>query len=106
MDRNGTELATDILRPTLLFKNETDKNIAKEILEQESQKIFLNTKRRIYLENNISQSILSNIQKACSCVPVREDTFKRYYPFGSIFGPVVGFSGTDGGLEGIESIER
>ena len=104
LDRNGTELATDILRPTLLFKNETDKNIAKEILEKESQIIFLNTKRRIYLENNISQSILSNIQKACSCVPVREDTFKRYYPFGSIFGPVVGFSGTDGGLEGIEKV--
>ena len=32
LDRNGIELATDILRPTLLFKNENDKNIAKDIL--------------------------------------------------------------------------
>ena len=39
--------------PTLLFKNENDKNIAKDILAKQSQEIFLNTKRRIYLENNI-----------------------------------------------------
>ena len=104
LDRNGIELATDILRPTLLFKNENDKNIAKDILVKQSQEIFLNTKRRIYLENNISKSVLSDIQKACSCVPIREDTFKRYYPFGSIFGPVIGFSGTDGGLEGVEKV--
>ena len=37
-------------------------------------------------------------------MPIREDTFKRYYPFGSIFGPVIGFSGTDGGLEGVEKV--
>ena len=104
LDRNGIELATDILRPTLLFKNENDKNIAKDVLVKQSQEIFLNTKRRIYLENNISKSTLSEIQKACSCVPIREDTFKRYYPFGSIFGPVIGFSGTDGGLEGVEKV--
>ena len=29
---------------------------------------------------------------------------QRYYPFGSIFGPVIGFSGTDGGLEGVEKV--
>ena len=62
LDRNGIELATDILRPTLLFKNENEKNIAKDILVKQSQEIFLNTKRRIYLENNISKSILSEIQ--------------------------------------------
>ncbi len=104
LDRNGIELATDILRPTLLFKNEQNKNIAKDILDKRSQEIFLNTKRRIYLENNISKSVLSDIQKACSCVPIREETFKRYYPFGSIFSPVIGFSGTDGGLEGVEKV--
>ena len=37
LDRNGIELATDILRPTLLFKNENDKNIAKDILLLKSQ---------------------------------------------------------------------
>ena len=52
----------------------------------------------------MSQKILTKVQAACSCSPIREDTFKRYYPFGSIFGTVIGFSGTDGGLEGVEKV--
>ena len=96
-DRNGIELATDILRPTLLFKNEKEKEQALTVLLNDSQDIFLNTKRRLYLENKVSQKILTKVQAACSCAPIKEDTFKRYYPFGSIFGTVIGFSGTDGG---------
>ena len=105
LDRNGIELATDILRPTLLFKNEANKRKALNILLNKKQEIFLNTNRRLYLENKIPQKTLTEIQKACSCSPIREDTFKRYYPYGSIFAPVVGFSGTDGGLEGIEKVK-
>ena len=103
-DRNGIELATDILRPTLLFKNEKEKELALTVLLDDSQDIFLNTKRRLYLENKVSKKIFTKVQAACSCSPIREDTFKRYYPFGSIFGPVIGFSGTDGGLEGVEKV--
>ena len=103
-DRNGIELATDILRPTLLFKNEKEKELALTVLLDDSQDIFLNTKRRLYLENKVSKKIFTKVQTACSCSPIREDTFKRYYPFGSIFGPVIGFSGTDGGLEGVEKV--
>ena len=103
-DRNGIELATDILRPTLLFKNEKEKEQALTVLLNDSQDIFLNTKRRLYLENKVSQKILTKVQAACSCAPIKEDTFKRYYPFGSIFGTVIGFSGTDGGLEGVEKV--
>ena len=104
LDRNGIELATDVLRPTLLFKNENDKQKALKILLEDSQDIFLNTKRRLYLENRVPKKILTRVQQACSCSPIREDTFKRYYPYGSIFGPVIGFSGTDGGLEGVEKV--
>ena len=103
-DRNGIELATDILRPTLLFKNEKEKEQALTVLLDNSQDIFLNTKRRLYLENKVSKQTFTKVQTACSCSPIREDTFKRYYPFGSIFGPVIGFSGTDGGLEGVEKV--
>ena len=104
LDRNGIELATDVLRPTLLFKNENDKQKALKILLEGSQDIFLDTKRRLYLENRVPKKILTKVQQACSCSPIREDTFKRYYPYGSIFGPVIGFSGTDGGLEGVEKV--
>ena len=103
-DRNGIQLATDILRPTLLFKNEKEKEQALTVLLDNSQDIFLNTKRRLYLENKVSKQTFTKVQTACSCSPIREDTFKRYYPFGSIFGPVIGFSGTDGGLEGVEKV--
>ena len=72
LDRNGIELATDILRPTLLFKNENEKNIAKDILVKQSQEIFLNTKRRIYLESNISKSTLSDIQKQEKLLRMKE----------------------------------
>ena len=88
----------------MLFKNEKEKEQALTVLLDDSQDIFLNTKRRLYLENKVSQKILTKVQEACSCSPIREDTFKRYYPFGSIFGTVIGFSGTDGGLEGVEKV--
>ena len=60
-DRNGIELATDILRPTLLFKNEKEKELALTVLLDDSQDIFLNTKRRLYLENKVSKKIFTNV---------------------------------------------
>lgn len=38
LDRNGIELATDILRPTLLFKNEANKRKALNILLNKNKK--------------------------------------------------------------------
>ena len=40
----------------------------------------------------------------CSCIIIREDLYRRYYPYGSIAATVVGFSGPDGGLDGVEAI--
>ena len=105
-DRFGTELAADIIRTTLLFNSQKDKDIALEVLGGNSTNIFLNTNRRLYLENRLNQSTLKKIMSECNCAPIMEPRFKRYYPYGSIYGPIIGFSGTDGGLEGIEKIEN
>ena len=104
VDRNGNQLALDILRETLLFKNEIDKNIVLQLAIEENVAIFLNANRRLWFENDIDITFLEKAKNACDCNPIQEMRSRRYYPYGSITSTVVGFSGTDGGLEGVERV--
>ena len=69
-----------------------------------SKIIFLNANKRLYFESNIDQKFISEAREFCGCTIIREDLFRRYYPYGSIAGTVVGFAGADGGLDGVEEL--
>ena len=104
VDRNNNQLALDIVRPTLLFNNQMQKEIVSNLAEAESISIFLNSNRRLWFENEIPINFLKKAREACNCDPIQEPRSRRYYPYGSIASTVVGFSGTDGGLEGVERV--
>ena len=102
VDRNGNELALDVLRSTLIFKNSSDKSKAEAFSKIENEPIFLTNQRRIYYEKQLSKNFISRLEENCECKAVYESIFRRYYPYGGIISPLIGFSGIDGGLEGIE----
>ncbi len=104
VDRNQNELAISIKRPTLIFKSEVDKDRILEFSSNKSKDIFLSTNKRLYFESNIDQKFIDEAEIICSCIIIREDLYRRYYPYGSIAATVVGFSGPDGGLDGVEAI--
>ena len=97
-------MAISIKRPTLIFKSEVDKDRILEFSSNKSKDIFLSTNKRLYFESNIDQKFIDEAEIICSCIIIREDLYRRYYPYGSIAATVVGFSGPDGGLDGVEAI--
>ena len=104
VDRNDNQLALDIVRPTLLFDNQTQKEMVFKLAEAEGIPVFLNSNRRLWFENEIDINFLKKAKIACECNPIQEPRSRRYYPYGSITSTVIGFSGTDGGLEGAERV--
>jgi len=104
VDRNDNQLALDIVRQTLLFSNETQKETVFKLAKAEGIPIFLNSNRRLWFENEIDVDFLKKAKLACNCSLIQEPRSRRYYPYGSIASTVIGFSGTDGGLEGVEKV--
>ena len=101
-DRNGNELAIDILRSTLIFKNSVDKEKAMAFAAVKNEPVFLTNPRRIYFEKQLSNDFISKLENFCKCEAIYESLFRRYYPYGGVISPLIGFSGFDGGLEGLE----
>ena len=101
-DRNNNELASSILRATLIFKNKEEKRSAQKFAQENGKKIFLSSNRRLYFESSLSNKFIQDIKNFCECKIIKEDIFRRYYPYGSIVSPLLGFAGIDGGLEGLE----
>ena len=54
------------------------------------------------MKNNFQKNFISRLEKFCQCEAIYESLFRRYYPYGGIISPLIGFSGLDGGLEGLE----
>ena len=104
LDRNSIELATDIRRDTFIFSSNAEKEKILEFSKKNSIEIFLNTNKRIWFQNPISSSFYNDSKEYCGCKIIREEKYRRYYPFGSVASTLLGFAGTEGGLEGVERI--
>ena len=102
LDRNGNELAVSILRSTLLFRSTEEKDLGLAYAERVNEPIFLFNSKRIYFENQLNPVFIKEVREFCDCSVISEPVYRRYYPYGSIISPLVGFSGVSGGLEGIE----
>ena len=77
IDRNGNELAVDILRSTLIFENSIDKDNALAFASIESEPVFLTNPRRIYFEKQLSKNFISRLEKFCQCEAIYESLFRR-----------------------------
>ena len=104
LDRNSIELATDIRRDTFIFSSNAEKEKILEFSKKNSIEIFLNTNKRIWFQNPISSSFYNDSKEYCGCKIIREEKYRRYYPFGSVASTLLGFAGTEGGLEGVERV--
>ena len=97
--KNRNELHVELASPSILFKYLSCNTF--------SFSICLNSCRgsiRLKKKSNINQKFISEAREFCGCTIIREDLFRRYYPYGSITGTVVGFAGADGGLDGVEEL--
>ena len=72
VDRNDNQLALDIVRPTLLFNNQTQKEMVFKLAEAEGIPVFLNSNRRLWFENEIDINFLKKAKIACECNPIQE----------------------------------
>ena len=104
LDRNSIELATDIRRDTFIFSSNAEKEKILEFSKKKSIGIFLNANKRIWFQNPISSSFYNDSKEYCGCKIIREEKYRRYYPFGSVASTLLGFAGTEGGLEGVERV--
>ena len=104
LDRNSIELATDIRRDTFIFSSNAEKEKIIEFSNKNSIEIFLNANKRIWFQNPINNTFYNDSIEYCDCRIIREEKYRRYYPFGSVSSALIGFAGTEGGLEGIERI--
>ena len=104
LDRNSIELATDIRRDTFIFSSNAEKEKILEFSKKNSIEIFLNTNKRIWFQNPLSSSFYNDSKEYCGCKIIREEKYRRYYPFGSVASTLLGFAGTEGGLEGVERV--
>ena len=104
LDRNSIELATDIRRDTFIFSSNAEKEKVIEFSNKRSIGIFLNANKRIWFQNPISSSFYNDSKEYCGCKIIREEKYRRYYPFGSVASTLLGFAGTEGGLEGVERV--
>ena len=104
LDRNSIELATDIRRDTFIFSSNAAKEKILEFSKKNSIEIFLNANKRIWFQNPISSGFYNDSKEYCGCKIIREEKYRRYYPFGSVASTLLGFAGTEGGLEGVERV--
>ena len=104
LDRNSNELATDIRRDTFIFSSNAEKEKIIEFSNIKSIEIFLNANKRIWFQNPVTSSFYNDSKEYCNCRIIREEKYRRYYPFGSVASALIGFAGTEGGLEGVERI--
>ncbi len=104
LDRNSIELATDIRRDTFIFSSNAEKEKILEFSKKNSIEIFLNANKRIWFQNPISSNFYNDSKEYCGCKIIREEKYRRYYPFGSVASTLLGFAGTEGGLEGVERV--
>ena len=104
LDRNSIELATDIRRDTFIFSSNAEKEKIIEFSNKNSIEIFLNANKRIWFQNPINSSFYNDSKEYCDCKIIREEKYRRYYPFGSVASTLLGFAGTEGGLEGVERV--
>ena len=104
LDRNSIELATDIRRDTFIFSSNAEKEKIIEFSNKNSIEIFLNANKRIWFQNPINSSFYNDSKEYCGCKIIREEKYRRYYPFGSVASTLLGFAGTEGGLEGVERV--
>ncbi|MBL6693436.1 MAG: penicillin-binding protein 2 [SAR86 cluster bacterium] len=102
LDRNGNELAVSILRSTLLFRSAEEKDLGLTYAKTVNEPIFLFNSKRIYFENQLTPEFIKELKEFCDCFVISEPIYRRYYPYGSIISPLIGFSGISGGLEGLE----
>ncbi|MGN0453321.1 MAG: penicillin-binding transpeptidase domain-containing protein [Ruminococcus sp.] len=124
-DRNGKVLATSasvwrvVLAPVYLHNDEERHIVADglaEILDLDSDYIFEKSQQSSYyveikrqIESDTRQEVLDFIDKITEendingqCIYLL-DSYKRYYPFGSLASAVIGFTGSDDqGLSGVE----
>ena len=102
LDRNGNELALSILRSTLLFRSSAEKDLGLTYAKRVGEPIFLFNSKRIYFENQLTSDFIEELSEFCDCFVISEPIYRRYYPYGGIISPLIGFSGLGGGLEGLE----
>lgn len=102
LDRNGNELALSILRSTLLFRSSAEKDLGLTYAKRVGEPIFLFNSKRIYFENQLAADFIEELSEFCNCFVISEPIYRRYYPYGGIISPLIGFSGLGGGLEGLE----
>ena len=102
LDRNGNELALSILRSTLLFRSSAENALGLPYAKRVGEPIFLFNSKRIYFENQLTADFIEELSEFCDCFVISEPIYRRYYPYGGIISPLIGFSGLGGGLEGLE----
>ena len=80
LDRNNNELASSILRATLIFKNKEEKRSAQKFAQENGKKIFLSSSRRLYFESSLSSKFIQDMKKFCECKLLKriftEDTIR------------------------------
>ncbi len=111
-DRNGQPLAISVPVPSIYAVRENVENksqVAKKLSPILDLKAATLTSRLskgsgfVWLKRKVDPDVADRIRKAdIKGIGIRTES-KRYYPNGDLAGAVLGFAGTDGGLEGLES---
>ena len=111
-DRNGNRLATTVILYDLAADPKMVKN--KNAIAAECAKVFRHSKsyylkklnkesRFVYLERRVAQEKINPILKLKDPGLVKRENFRRYYPYGKLAAPLLGFTDPDDhGLSGIE----
>jgi len=112
LDRNGQSLAISVPVPSIYAVREKieDKSLAVRklapILDLNSDTLMKRLDRGsgfVWLSRKVEPDIADQVKEAgIKGVGIRTES-RRYYPNGDLAGAVLGFVGTDGGLEGLES---
>jgi cell division protein FtsI (penicillin-binding protein 3) len=112
LDRNGQPLAISVPVPSIYAVREQVEN--KQLVTRKLAPI-LGMKRTalanrlnrgsgfVWLKRRVDPGVAERVERAgIEGVSIRTES-RRYYPNGDLAGSVLGFVGTDGGLEGLES---
>lgn len=112
MDQNGQPLAISVPVPSIYAVRENVENkplAAKKLARILGVKAaaLLNRLERgrgfVWLERKVDPVVAEGVEEAAmDGIGIRTES-RRYYPNGDLAGSVLGFVGTDGGLEGLES---
>jgi len=112
LDRNGQSLAISVPVPSIyaVRKNVENKSLAAlklaPILDLNPDTLKSRLDRGsgfVWLKRKVDPDVAERVKEAgVEGVGIRTES-RRYYPNGNLAGAVLGFVGTDGGLEGLES---